>query len=597
VIAIAALVFSFQLQVNQQIVVTASSLPETIESTPASVTVITRKDIEQRAARDVADVLREVPGLTLARTGSPGKATSLFTRGAASTQTLVLWNGIEINDPYFSGFDWGRFSTAGVEQIEVVRGPYSALYGSEAMSGVVNVLTAPARSGLRAEVQSGARGLRNALLDATYVAGEAQISAAVEHRQDDGFNPNDDFRQNSGNLFAKWSPSKSFSIGLAGRHTSFNLGIPFNTSADATRLVPSLHRRQSGNESLIAVPVIFGGSELTLSQNKRRDDFTDPDDPFTTSTRTDSTSRRARWTTRSAATAAGTFIVGAEYERQTVSDVTNLGPNFLDRKRTDRAFFAEDRYGRDLGASRIELSLGIRNDRYTTFGSQTSPRVAAAWIIGSGKFRAAYGQGFRAPSLGELYYPFFGNANLKAERNRSFEFGYDVAIGKLGLLSVTYFNSHYRDLITFDPTTFVSENLGRVRTDGIELGLQRELTASVYTALSYTFLHRAEDEDTGLRLERRPKHTGSLFLGWRRGNVDANVALLRAGARIDSEAVFPFGRVTNKGYTTVDVSVQARFSGFTPFVKIENLGNERYQEVFGFASPRRRAIAGLRFAM
>src|SRR5882757_4636087 len=88
-----------------EIVVTASAMPETVESTPAAVTVITQKEIEQHAARDLADVLREVPGLTISRTGSPGKATSLFTRGANSTHTLVLWNGIEINNPYFAGYD------------------------------------------------------------------------------------------------------------------------------------------------------------------------------------------------------------------------------------------------------------------------------------------------------------------------------------------------------------------------------------------------------------------------------------------------------------------------------------------------------------
>ena len=145
-----------------RIVVTASSLPETVAATPASVTVITREDIDARAARDVADVLREVPGLVLARSGSPGKATSLFTRGAASTQTLVMWNGIVLNNPYFSGYDWGRFSTAGVEQIEVVRGPFSALYGSEAMAGVVNVLTTPRSSGIHGDFESGSHGLRNA---------------------------------------------------------------------------------------------------------------------------------------------------------------------------------------------------------------------------------------------------------------------------------------------------------------------------------------------------------------------------------------------------------------------------------------------------
>ena len=161
-------------KIADEIIVTASELPETVASTPAAVTVITRKDIDEHAARDVADVLREVPGLAISRSGSPGKATSLFTRGAASTQTLVLWNGIEINNPYFAGYDWGRFSAAGVEQIEVARGPFSALYGSEAMAGVVNILTTPKTSGLRAEVQSGGHGLRNGLIDGTFAGSSMQ---------------------------------------------------------------------------------------------------------------------------------------------------------------------------------------------------------------------------------------------------------------------------------------------------------------------------------------------------------------------------------------------------------------------------------------
>jgi len=226
-----------QQKISDRIVVTASDVPETIESTPAAVTVVTRKDIDERAARDVADVLREVPGLAISRTGSAGKATSLFTRGAASTQTLVLWNGIEINNPYFSGYDWGRFSTAGVEQIEVVRGPFSALYGSDAVAGVVNVLTVPSTSGFRAEVQSGGHGLRNGMVDGSWLSGANQLSVALEHRTDDGFAPNDDFRQNSGNAVWRWSPSKTFSFGVAARATSYDLGIPFNLNTTASALV------------------------------------------------------------------------------------------------------------------------------------------------------------------------------------------------------------------------------------------------------------------------------------------------------------------------------------------------------------------------
>jgi len=581
------------------IVVTASSLPETLGETPAAVTVITRKDIDERAALNVADVLREVPGLVLARSGSPGKATSLFTRGAASTQTLVMWNGIVLNNPYFSGYDWGRFSTAGVEQIEVVRGPYSALYGSEAMAGVVNVLTTPKNSGLHGDFESGSHGLRNAMLNGAIATDSISAAGMYEHRTDDGFNPNDDFRQNSASGNVKWSLSDWFSLGAAARHTSYNLGIPFNTNAAGTALVPSLDRRQNGTETQLAIPVTLTLgrfiSDLTLSDNRRRDDFHDPADPFTTSTSTDAKTRRGRLTTRFA-TPIGTIVAGGEYQRDVVSDVTNFGPNFLDQHRTDRSFFVEDRYNHDLGqGSHFELSAGVRNDHFDVFGSQTSPRVAAAIVRGGTKWRAAFGRGFRAPSLGELYYPFFGNPKLSAESNRSYELGYDAAMGRDGVFSLTYFNTRYRNLITFDPVTFISQNIGRVRSDGLELGVTRHVSANVYSELSYTYLHRNEDESTGLRLPRRPKHSGSLATGYRTGAIDTNIVILHTGERQDSLAIFPFTRTTNRAYTTIDANVRYRLSRITPFVKVENATNKKYEEVVGYASPTRRVILGINF--
>jgi len=581
------------------IVVTASSLPETLGETPAAVTVITRKDIDERAALNVADVLREVPGLVLARSGSPGKATSLFTRGAASTQTLVMWNGIVLNNPYFSGYDWGRFSSAGVEQIEVVRGPYSALYGSEAMAGVVNVLTTPKNSGLHGDFESGSHGLRNAMLNGAIATDSIAAAGTYEHRTDDGFNPNDDFRQNSASGNVKWSLSDWFSLGAAARHTSYNLGIPFNTNAAGTALVPSLDRRQNGTETQLAIPVTLTlgrfVTDLTLSDNRRRDDFHDPADPFTTSTSTDAKTRRGRLTTRFASPI-GTLVAGGEYVRDVVSDVTNLGPNFLDQHRNDRSFFVEDRYNHDLGqGSHFELSAGVRNDHFDVFGSQTSPRIAAAIVRDGTKWRAAFGRGFRAPSLGELYYPFFGNPNLSAESNRSYELGYDAAMGRDGVFSLTYFNTRYRNLITFDPATFISQNIGRVRSDGIELGATNHVSANVYTQLSYTYLHRNEDESTKLRLTRRPKHSGSFALGRRSGAMDTNIVILHTGEREDFLAVAPFSRTANRAYTTIDANVQYRLSRVTPFVKIENATNKKYEEVVGYSSPTRRVILGIKF--
>jgi vitamin B12 transporter len=588
-------------KISDRIVVTASDVPETIQSTPAAVTVVTKKDIDERAARDVADVLREVPGLAVSRTGSAGKATSLFTRGAASTQTLVLWNGIEINNPYFSGYDWGRFSTAGVEQVEVVRGPFSALYGSDAVAGVVNVVTEPTTTGLRAEVQSGGHGLRNGVVDGSWVAGANHLAVALEHRTDDGFAPNDDFRQNSGNGVWRWAPSKTFSFGVAARATSYDLGIPFNLNATVTALVPSLQRRQNGSERQIAVPLqqTLGAFsyDLTLSEARNRDDFRDPQDPFgTTDASTQSRTRRARLTTRTNS-AIGTIVAGGEIERAKVDDVNNFGVNLAGLTRRDDSLFVEDRLSHDLGANKLELSAGVRYDRYDTFGSQTSPRVAAALVRGGTKWRAAYGEGFRAPSVGELYYPFSGNVNLKAERSRSLEAGYDAPMGATGLFSVTAFWSRYRNLINFDNATFAFANIGRARSDGLELGIDEPVTSAFYTHLAYTFLHRDDDEATGERLPRRPKHSGALTLGWREGGLDANVSIVRSGARVDILPVAPFSHVTNGAYTTVDANVQLRAGRLTPFVKLENLRNERYEEVLGYPSPGRRAVVGLRFAM
>ncbi len=583
-----------------EIVVTASALPETLESTPAAVTVITKSQMQEQDARDVADVLREVPGIVMSRTGSEGRATSLFTRGANSTHTLVLWNGIEINNPYFAGYDWGRFSTAGVEQVEVVRGPYSALYGSDAMAGVVNVITSPTRSGIGGDLEVGGNGLRNGNFEASYVGGRQLLNASIERRVDSGFAANDDFAQNSANVLWKWTADR-FSIGVAGRATRYDLGIPFDLNADATALVATPQRRQHGSERQLAVPIAqsFGafGYELTLSESRRSDAFHDPRDPFgLIDQTTDSTTRRARLTVKDA-TAFGTIVAGGEYGRANVTDVSTFGVNLANDRRSERSLFVEDRLSHALaGGSRIEVSAGARYDHFDTFGSQTSPRLAAAWISGANKVRAAYGEAFRAPSVGELYYPFSGNRNLRPERSRSAEVGYDRAIGRSGTLSATLFSGRFRDLIVFDNATYVFANVGRARSQGVELGASAALFENLNAAVSYTYLDTKEAA-TEKALLRRPHNSGSLTLTYRRGGVDSSLVLLNAGRRDDIMPVAPFGRVSDRAYTTLDANVQMHLERFTPYVKIENATDTRYEEVRGYPSPRRRAIVGVRFGM
>lgn len=576
----------------EEIVVTASALPEAVATTPAAVTVITRAEIDERAARDVADVLREVPGVHISRTGSAGRATSLFTRGSNSTHTLVLWNGLEITNPYFAGYDWGRFSTVGVEQVEVVRGPYSALYGSDAMAGVVNVLTTSRRSGLRAQGEAGSRGLRNGSVSGTYAGSSANVSGSFEQRDDDGFAANDDFSQTSASVAVRWNATPTLTAGLSARHTSYDLGIPRNLNAAGTAVIPSLQRRQDGTERQLSIPIEqkLGrfSYELTLAESRRDDTFDDPEDPFgLVLTSTESTTRRARLTTRTE-TPFGTIVGGGEYEHAEVDDVTNFGPNFTGGERKERSLFVEDR----LSIAQFELSAGVRWDDYETFGSELSPRIAAAYLAGSHKIRAAFGEAFRAPAVGELYFPFGGNPSLGAERSRSYEVGWDHASG----FSATLFHGDYEDLIVFDSATFVFENIGAATAQGLELAVQRTLARNLRASLTYTFTD-TEEASSGEQLLRRPRHSGSLFVGYRAGIVDTNLVVQHTGARADVLAVAPFSRTTAESHTVFDANVQAHLGRFTPYLRIENLTDVEYEEVIGYVSPGRRAVIGVRFGM
>ena len=581
--------------VKDQIVVTASALPESVESTPASVTVITKEDIDKREARDVSEVLREVPGVAVSRTGSLGKTTSLFIRGSSSKQALVLWNGVEINDPYFSGYNWGQFSTAGVERVEVARGPFSSLYGADAVGGVVNIITTGGRDRMDIDVAAGGRGLFNGVATLTRTFGTTNVHAAVEHRQDDGFAPNDDYRQSSVIGGFTTNATKSLNLGITGRWADYDLGVPRNTNDTFTAFVPTPHHRENGTEWQLALPVTAElgrfHADLRLAQNHRDDHNEDPDAGAFGTTKS---MRRTIHVAAHTDTAIGTLTAGGEAERAEAENTDSFGLDLSTHHRSSNALFLEDRYTHDFAAAgRLELTLGARRDEYTTFGSEVSPRVAAAWWRDGNKFRAAYGQAFRAPQIGELYLPFFGNPDLHAERSRSAEIGYDRYFGASSSFSITAFNARFRDLIAYDFLTSRFQNIGEARSRGIELaGTHRSGPFSA--AASYTYLH-ATEEPAGTQLLRRPKHSGSIALGYDRGPASTQLVVARVGSRPDVTDIFPFGTVTNRAYTVADLTVRWIAGAFAPYAKVENLTNTKYQEVFGYPSPTRRALVGVRW--
>jgi vitamin B12 transporter len=574
--------------VSDSIVVTAAAAPETIETTPAAVTIVTKEEIEAREARDVADVLREVPGLTVSRTGSQGKVAHIFIRGGSTKQALVLWNGVEVNNSYFSAYNLGQLASAGVERVEVVRGPYSALYGADAVSGVINVLTTPSRSGLTVDVESGENGLRNGVLSAGYAGRTLNAHAAIESRNDDGFESNDDFA--SATFLGGFEATLSrLSLGLIARHSSYDLGIPRNVNADFTAFVPTPRRREEGRETQIVLPIRFDTEslkyELRLAESRRQDDFADPDGAFGPDfAHTDARVRTLRASVQTRPTFAGVVTIGAELEDSVAEHQDAFGLDVDERDRDSRSLFVEDRISR----GNLQVAIGARWDDFDAFGSEISPRLAVAWVRGNTKWRAAYGESFRAPAIGELYVPYFGNPDLNAERGRNFEVGFDTPY-----LSVTAFRGHFDDLIAFEGSRW--ENIDSAVSQGIEIGATRSFGPWT-TAISYTFLD-TEDEASGEPLLRRPEHAGSIALGYHAGPLSTQLVVIHAGARPDVTDLLPFGRVTNRAYTTADVTVRYDVGSLAPYLKLENATDEAYEEVFGYPSARRRFIAGIRYSL
>ncbi len=580
--------------IRDRVVVTASLDEEERDRLPAAVEIVDAEEIEARQVRTIADLLATVPGLTVVRSGSPGQVTSLFTRGAESDHTLVLWNGIELNDPFFGGFNWAFLPTDGVERVEIVRGPFSALYGSDAVGGVVQVLTAE-RDGLALTLEGGSDGYGRAGLVAGVRLGggagpgrpgAARLDVAAHARRGDGRFANDFFDGEEVVARLRWDLAPRVSLGVVARTTESETGIPFSGGA------PSLERRIAWRERELALPFEAGVGawrvEAALSRVDYETGFRDPQDPFGfTRSDTESEALRGRAVATRRFGERGRISFGGEVERLEVANDTSFGINLDGDRQTTRALFAEA--VRRLGPLRVDL--GLRYDDNSAYGGHASPKLGLSLPL-TGKTRAwaAYGEGFRAPSIGELFFPFSGSEELEPERTRSIELGVERRAGGWRL-SLAGFENRSSDLIDFDLATFRNVNVGRARTRGLEASAgYSEGRLSLRAGAAYL---ETEDRDTGLELLRRPRRAASLVAGYRPGRWTLGATARYVGARADVDPV-SFGRRDNGGYATLDLALGRKLSKrLAPFLRLENAADREYEEALGFPAPRRTLVGGL----
>ncbi|HTD52961.1 MAG TPA: TonB-dependent receptor, partial [Thermoanaerobaculia bacterium] len=577
-----------QSSVSESVVVTATAAPQEQADLGAATTVITRDQIEKRGLRTVAEALRTVPGLDLVQSGDTGAITSVLLRGSNSNHTLLLIDGVRMNSPYFAGYDFSTLTTENVERIEIVRGPFSALYGSDAIGGVIQIFTRAPANGLsgRASLEAGNAGQREGEAFASVGSGIWGLSAALRDSRVGGDRVNSDWEQKSGTarIEARWGETlhAAFEAGLVDGEA----GIPGPVGAETP------HERSPWWEERLALPVSWKPSAdhavtFLLARVVSKPGFDDPDDDFFSSTRAQSTQARVGDTWTSGSNRLTGF---ASYERSSVDSGSNFGVDLNGQRTTIWGVGLEDTAKLPVG---LTATGGVRYDRHSQFGSAWSPRATLAWLSPDSlwKMRASGGTAFRAPTVGELYFPFVGNPSLKAEHSVSYELGAERYLPS-GRIEVSLFWSGFRDLIVYDFGLGQDTNVGRARTRGVETAWRQDLAPTLSLDVGYTYLD-AKDRDTDLPLIRRPRHRAFVAASWKATeSLTVSPRATFVGSRADNDALTG-QRVEDPSHVRLDLFARYDLKPVAPYVRLENLGDRRYEEVDGYPAPRRRFAAGL----
>lgn len=568
---------------SDSVTVTAS-LQEVEESDlGVTVSVIDRSEIEARQSTEVADLIATIPGVAVARSGSPGSVTSVFTRGGNSNQTLVLWNGLVLNDPFFGGFDWAHLGTESADKVEVVRGPLSTIYGSSALGGAIQVFTAR-DAGTRLRIEAGESSYGRAAVAAGQDIGSLHFDLVATYRTGDGEIENDFYDRQDLVARAEWRWQNGSTLGLLTRLDDSELGIP----RSGATLTP--RRRQESVSRNFALP--FNGPigdwqlQALISSTSTDLQFRDPD-AFFARNDTSAERRRGRLVGTTSLSSALEIGLGGDWQDEEVSNESTFGVNLNRDSQSSWASFGQLRYRH----KRVSLEAAIRRDDHQSFGSEWSPGVAVVFDAGTAtRVRASYGEAFRAPALGELFFPFSGNPDLQPETTESLELSLEHTRGPWRLVVAT-FDNRLKDLIEFDLQRFTNVNLGRVRSRGTEASVRFQ--SGRWRAMgSFTYLEavdQAEDEE----LLRRPRESASLWLAYQPSKWTFSLTGRFVGERPDLDPE-TFTRARNLDYTRLDLAMRWQaLPWLSPEARIENLGDESYQEVLGFPAPGRSFIAGV----
>jgi vitamin B12 transporter len=601
-----------------QIVITASRAPESEAQTAASVTIIDRQRIERLDEPLVSALLRLTPSAAVTTSGPGGSLTEVRIRGAEANHSLLFVDGIKINDP--ASGDTPRFEILNADlasRIEVVRGPQSALWGSEAIGGVIAVNGLDDAVGESASAERGSFGFARASGSAALSSSRASLSGAVGFQRAtgiDSFNGSGDkdgYRNLSGRLRGTWHPAPNVELGASGLaltgRSEFD-GFDPVTFAHTDTLDSSRNRLTAGriwaSIGEVASPWRgqIGGSLLGSSN---RNFLADVEQNRTRGDRRNFSGQlERRFTTGSIS---HRLIAAADLERETfhARDTIYGGLSDQDRRRNHEAVTVEWR----AETKALTGDVAVRRDMFNGFKDATSLRASLLADVGRGfSLAGSYGEGIAQPTFFDLYgfFPnnFLGNPSLKPESSRGFELSLRYRHGPIDATLTGYrqrLHDEIVDVFDFNTSLFSTANRHETsRRSGVEATLGWRIRNVLRLSANYAYLDATQPDDatlTQVHELRRPKHSGSLALDGSAGKFTYGGSVAYVGRHFDQRDTFPFDRVALGSYWLADARIAyALRPGVELFARTTNALNQRYQDVFGYRTEKRAIYGGLRLS-
>jgi vitamin B12 transporter len=608
----------------EEIVVTANRIEQKLSRVGQSITVIDREELTRRQSDVLSDLLRTVPGVAIARNGGVGSVTSVFIRGAESDQTVALIDGIKLNDPSApgGGFNFGNLLTGNVDRIEILRGSQSVLWGSQAIGGVINVLTQRPTEKLSLNLRSevGSYGTGNVVGNVSGAIGALKASGGAGYFSTDGvssFNSArggkeaDGYRQIGANGALELTVSKYLSLDARGWYADSKVGVdgfaPPTYSFGDTKEVDYTKQFTA---YLGAKATFFDGrfkNRIGIADTDTRRRYIDPGSSPRETYRAKGTNGRIDYQGVVEIADGWQSTFGAEHETSDFRSSSFGGAPNVGRAQLDSG------YAQIVATpiKQITMTAGVRHDEHDRFGGATTVGASALWAVSETgtTFRASYSEGFKAPSLYQLLGD-YGNLTLRPETSDGFDVGATQAfLNQRVEIGLTYFDRQSVNLIDFvscsRPLVGICtnrpfgtyNNIGRASATGVDATLTVTPIDQLRAQLSFSSLDATNrtlgSANFGRDLARRPSFNAAALVDYTFANgMGAGVTMAQVGSSFDNAS----NSIKNKSYTLVDVRAAIPVGhGVELFARVENLFDKRYEAVYQYGTLGRAGYVGLRY--